>query len=98
MIGRASIGNPFIFKKVKVYLETGKIIEQTFEDKINDFLEFLGLCRKYNFLYTTSIKTQAQYFTKGFCSGEVRKDISELKTIDEIEAYFVNLAKDVKKI
>ena len=98
MVGRASIGNPFIFKKISVYLKTGKIVEQNFEDKINDFLEFLKLCKKYGFLSISSIKTQAQYFTKGFCSGEVRKAISEVKTIDEIEAFFVNLAKDVKKI
>jgi len=38
MIGRAAIGNPFIFKQIKEYLKTGKEIKQTKEEKIKDYL------------------------------------------------------------
>ena len=95
MIGRASIGNPFVFKEIKTYLKTGKIIKQDLKEKAEDFLEYLALCKKYDYLHITAIKMQAQYFTKGFCSGQTRKKIAEFKTIDDIEEFFLNLGKNI---
>lgn len=35
MVGRASIGNPWIFKQIKYFLETGKYFKLSFPEKVN---------------------------------------------------------------
>lgn len=53
MIGRAAIGNPWIFREVAAYLRTGKTIPPpTLEERINIFLEHL--------LEEASVKTEHQ--------------------------------------
>ena len=47
MIGRASMGNPWIFKKIKYYLETGeKLPEITSDEKLKIIKEHLNLLVK----------------------------------------------------
>ena len=47
MIGRASMGNPWIFKKIKYYLETGeKLPEKTSDEKLKIIKEHLNLLVK----------------------------------------------------
>jgi len=42
MIGRASIGNPWIFKEIKSYLETGQIIpEPDIDERVNICIKYL---------------------------------------------------------
>ena len=44
MIGRAAIGNPWIFKRIKEYLNSGIIIEEpSFRDKIEAVIKHLKL-------------------------------------------------------
>ena len=48
MIGRAAVGNPFLFKQVKEYLNNGiESFEPTVEDKVNLCLRHLQLSIKY---------------------------------------------------
>ncbi len=47
MIGRASMGNPWIFKKIKYYLETGeKLPEITSDEKLKIIKEHLNFLVK----------------------------------------------------
>ena len=47
MIGRASMGNPWIFKKIKYYLETGeKLPKITYDEKLKIIKEHLNLLVK----------------------------------------------------
>ena len=86
MIGRASIGNPFIFKKIDEYLRTGKIIEQTKEEKIADFFEYIELCKKFDIFSLSDAKLRAQDFTKGLDgSKRLRRKISSIKSWDELK-------------
>ncbi|MEM3374484.1 MAG: tRNA dihydrouridine synthase DusB [Candidatus Woesearchaeota archaeon] len=96
MIGRAAIGNPFVFKRINYFLETGKKLpKQTFTDKINDFKEFVNLCEKYNYLNITYIKFQATNFAKEFTGASLLRDkISKAKDYKEI----INLMEDIKNI
>ena len=86
MIGRAAIGNPFIFKQIKEYLKTGKEIKQTKEEKIKDYFEYIKLAKKYKIFSISDAKLKAQEFTKGIeGSRELRRRLNTIKTGDEIE-------------
>lgn len=86
MIGRASIGNPFIFKQINSYLETGKNIQQTKQEKIKDYFEYIELTRKFNIFSIKDAKLKAQEFTKGLPgSSKLRKKLNKIKTWEEIE-------------
>ncbi|HLD98371.1 MAG TPA: tRNA dihydrouridine synthase DusB [Candidatus Nanoarchaeia archaeon] len=87
MIARGAVGNPYIFKQIKDYLETGKYDKK---DKIEQFEEYLVLAFKHNISFS-QIKSQAISFTKGIVmGGNLRKEISSAKSIEEI--------KDILKI
>jgi tRNA-dihydrouridine synthase B len=86
MIGRAAIGNPYLFKRINYCLKTKKMLEkQTLKQKTEDFYEYVRLCRKHNYTSISSIKTQAHNFMKGFEGAKtIRQKISRSKTISEI--------------
>jgi tRNA-dihydrouridine synthase B len=89
MIGRAAIGNPFIFRQINEYLETGKIIQQTAEEKIEDYFEYISLTRKYNIFSIKDARYRAQEFTKGLPgSSKVRERLNRVKSWEEIENIF----------
>ncbi len=86
MIGRAAIGNPFIFHEINEYLKTGKIIKQTAKEKINDFFEYIELARKYGIFSVKDARLRAQEFTKGLPgSSKLRQSLNKVKTWEEIE-------------
>jgi len=96
MIGRAAIGNPFIFKQINYFLDTGNNLEKmTFEQRLNDFSYYLKLCKKYGFVNIKAIKMQAQFFTKGFRGARIiRSEISKCKTMDEISKTLEKFSKN----
>ncbi len=86
MIGRAAIGNPFIFKQINHYLETGEIIQQNKEEKIKDFFNYIKLTQKFKIFSIIDAKQKAQEFTKGFArSSKLRKKLNTVKSWEEIE-------------
>jgi tRNA-dihydrouridine synthase B len=85
MVGRAAIGNPFIFKQINEYLKTGKIIKQTREEKIKDYFEYIKLAKKYDCFSIKDAKWKAQEFTKGLTgSTKLRRRINSVKSEKEI--------------
>ncbi|MDP3026119.1 MAG: tRNA dihydrouridine synthase DusB [Nanoarchaeota archaeon] len=92
MIGRAAIGNPFIFKQINEYLKKGKEIKQTKEEKIEDYFKYIRLTKKHKIFSASDAKLKAQEFTKGIQgSRELRGRLNTIKTWDEIE----NLVKEL---
>jgi len=86
MIGRAAIGNPFIFKQINEFLKTEKIIEQTREKRIKDYFEYIKLAKKYDCFSLKDAKWKAQEFTKGLSgSTKLRRKLNSIKNWDEIE-------------
>ena len=86
MIGRAAIGNPFIFKQINEYLKTGKIIEQTKEERVKDYFEYIELTKKFGIFSILDAKRQAQYFTKGFNgSSRLRKKLNGVRDFEVIK-------------
>lgn len=86
MIGRAAIGNPFIFKKISHYLTTGEILPpQQPAERLADFFKYTELCRNYNMLTYNDLKRNAQWFTKGMEKVKhVRVNINKTADVDSI--------------
>ena len=86
MIGRAAMGNPFLFRRISHYLKTGEILEYNVcRQRTADLEEYLGLLKKYDLTDTVNLRSHAQWFTKGIRGGKnIRNRIADAKDIDEI--------------
>lgn len=80
MIGRAAIGNPLIFKKIKMHMR-GKKYEETIKERIQAFEKYIEYAKKYDVLTKVKVLRQAQYFTKGYPKAtKFRNELCSKKT------------------
>ncbi|AAM03489.1 TPA: tRNA dihydrouridine synthase DusB [Methanosarcina acetivorans] len=81
MIGRAAMGNPFIFRRIRHYLETGEKLEVERQARqLEDFEKYISLLEKHNLLSSINLRMHAHWFTKGLHgSRHVREKINSLK-------------------
>ncbi|NJD76697.1 MAG: tRNA dihydrouridine synthase DusB [Candidatus Methanoperedens sp.] len=86
MIGRAAIGNPFIFQRLSCYLNKGEFLSpRTFEEQLDDFFAYEELCRKYDLLAYSDLKLKAHWFLKHKQNiKSVREKINGAKDIDSM--------------
>ncbi|WP_406656028.1 tRNA dihydrouridine synthase DusB [Methanolobus sp. ZRKC2] len=86
MIGRAAMGNPFLFKRISYYLDTGEILE--FEEcaqRVTDLREYFKLLEDHELMHTINVKAHAQWFTRGIRNGRhIRNRIAEARDADEM--------------
>jgi tRNA-dihydrouridine synthase B len=89
MIGRAAIGNPFLFKRINFFLETGNFMpKESANEKLNHYFEYVKLADKYQISSFERLKRQAMWFTRGLLnSKELRDKISKSSCYDEINEY-----------
>jgi tRNA-dihydrouridine synthase B len=88
MIGRAAMGNPFIFKQTNDFLKKGKYDEISSGTKKEAFLEYAKSSEKYNVPFPT-VKNQAMYFSKGIKGGaDFRRQISVANDIEKLRKLF----------
>ena len=84
MIGRASLGNPWIFKKISYYLETGeKMKEVSNEEKYNVILEHFDLLEKEKGEYTATreIRKFIAWYVKGMKNATIiRNEINKVES------------------
>ena len=102
MIGRASIGNPWIFERVKYYLETGeKLREVTLDEKLKTIKEHLELeieekgeivaikeFRKHLSAYSKNLPNSSSFRSK------VNKIEDKNNLEKELDEYFANIKKE----
>ncbi len=82
MIARAARNNPWIFKQILHYFKTNEILEQTKEDKIQLFDEYLA-CGETNMKL---LRMRAMDFTKGIQgSGVLRDNLGRARTIEQLK-------------
>ena len=82
MVARGAIGNPYVFKQIKGYLQ-GKKVKEVSKKKL--FFEYLKYAKKYK-IHFKSIRTQAQWFTKGVKHGaEYRQMINGAETVNDLK-------------
>lgn len=93
MIGRAAIGNPYIFAQIGYFLKTGKQLHTNLSlQRIRDFNNYVELLKLYDLYKYIDLKMQACWFTKELENGRhIRKIISEMDTKEEIVHLMKNL-------
>ena len=81
MIGRAAMGNPFIFKRIRHYLETEEKLEFNRQARqLKDFEKYIDLLEEHNLCLSTNLRMHAHWFTKGLHgSRQIREKINNLK-------------------
>lgn len=89
MIGRAARGNPWIFREVAAYLETGSLIERPNKEEILEMmlrhtkmqLEFKG-----EYTAMREMRKHIAWYTAGFPhSAKLRGSINEVETYEQLE-------------
>ena len=98
MIGRAAIGNPWIFMQIQEYLKNGKIIEISNEKRLKIILEHIEL-QVEELGENTGIKEMRKhmtYYLKGLKDASaIRQKINTIETKNElvecITEYFKNI-------
>ena len=94
MIGRAALGNPWVFKQVEHYLKTGeKITSISYEEKYKVILEHFDLLLKEKGEYTATreIRKHIAWYVKGMKNAsEMRDKINSV----ESETEFKNILKE----
>lgn len=89
MIGRGSLGNPWIFKKIAYYLENGsKMPEISNEEKYNVILEHFDLLEKEKGEYTATreIRKHIAWYVKGMKNATViRDEINRVESSNEFK-------------
>ena len=104
MVARATLGNPWIFKEVDTYLETGKVLPRPSYDEIHEvILRHVKYLRelKGDHLAMLEMRGQIAYYLKGLPNSTfAKKELFQTKTIDDtlnlIEMYF-NQLEELKK-
>lgn len=99
MIGRASLGNPWLFKRIKHFLETGeKLPEVSPIEKLDVIKEHFDLLLKYKGEYTATreIRKHIAWYIKGLPgSSSIRDKINRVESREEfydiINEYLKNL-------
>ena len=88
MIGRGSYGNPYIFKQISHYLDTGELLkEQELVDKIADLKEYAKdlISYKGEFMAMKELRGQAGWFIKGCHNGsKIRQRLSCITTYEDL--------------
>ncbi len=86
MIGRAAMKNPFIFKQINQYLETGKYDKVSDAERIDAFFRYLAYTKQYPTIKLTNIKMQAMNFTRGVKKGKwLREKIGAVKKVEALK-------------
>jgi len=99
MVARGSLGNPWVFKEINYYLETGnKLDRPSYEEIENVVYEHIQLLRnlKGDHLAMLEARGQVAYYLKGLPrSSEMKRDLFSTNTIEEtlslIKNYFDSL-------
>lgn len=88
MIGRASYGNPYIFKQISHYLDTGELLEDmSFADKIEVLKKYAKdlISYKGEYIAMKELRGQAGWFVKGCRDGaKIRLKLSNINTYNDL--------------
>ncbi|MFH1972066.1 MAG: tRNA-dihydrouridine synthase family protein [archaeon] len=93
MIGRAAIGDPMIFTRINTYLEKKEFLPMpVLHEKIDSFLQYYKLAKKYDLVSLHTIQQKAQEFTKNLRSSRIiRKELNKIKSTELLVKYMEGL-------
>ena len=99
MIGRASIGNPWIFRQIKEYLNKEEVMEISDEEKLKTILEHIELQVKY-LGENTGIKEMRKYmsyYLKNMPNAtQMRQKINQIETKKELQESIIKYFETYK--
>lgn len=95
MVGRGTLGNPFLIHRIKVYLQSGEIVpEPSPEEKINMAIEHIKTIVRYKGEYVgiREARKHAIWYIKGMHgSVRVKNLLTAAKTFDEMYELLISL-------
>lgn len=101
MIGRASLGNPWIFKEVNEYIENNKVIDSPSPlEKVDMCIKHLSYLEeiKVSKVAVLEIRNHVAWYLKGLKgTNEVKNKIYMTKNIDEIKKILYDYKKYVEE-
>lgn len=88
-VGRASLGNPRVFREIVHHLTTGeRLPPQTPHERLEDFVDYLRMASDVG-IDGVQVREQAQQFTRGLRGGgELRTLFTKKQTHAQLEARF----------
>jgi len=102
MIGRGSIGNPWIFSHTNHFLKCGELLpEPSLKEKIETCFEHAQLLVKEKGEYTgiRSMRKHLVFYTKGIPrSKELRQRLFSLETLEEVKQAFCEYLLHIKNV
>lgn len=99
MIGRAAMGNPFIFDELIQYKSTGTIVKIADREKLDTALRHFQylLDFKNEYLACTEFRKHLSWYTKGMPnSAKLRHDINSVRQKEELFAIIEELKKTLE--
>lgn len=85
MIGRAAMGNPYIFKQCNDFMQKGSFDNLTNAQKVGYFFDYLDMAADFDVSYAR-IKDHAVEYTRGIEGGaSIRREISSSQNIEELK-------------
>lgn len=98
MIGRASIGNPWIFREIQEYLNDQEVTQVSNEEKLKIILEHIDLQVKY-LGENTGIKEMRKYMSyylkKLPNATQMRQKINQIETKQELQNCIITYFKNI---
>ena len=89
MVGRACRGNPWIFREITHYLNTGEKLEKPTKDEVREtILRHARLQLEYKGEYTAirEMRKHVAWYTTGYPhSARLRQMVNEMETIEQLE-------------
>lgn len=96
MIGRGAQGNPWIFRQIQEYLDTGRRLEKPpFEEMVNMLLRHARMLLEVKGEYTgiREIRKHVAWYTSGYQhSARLRGRINEVESYQQLEELFSGLS------
>ena len=88
MIGRGAQGNPWIFKRINHYMQTGEILpEPTLDEKINTAIKHLRLAVEEHgeYIAVREMRKHVAWYLKGLKnSARVRDEVNKIESYEEV--------------
>lgn len=98
MIGRGAFGNPWLFRQINAYLDSGIVIPPpSLEEKMAVMLRHIAKMVEYKGEYTAmrEARRHAAYYTKGLRGGaKFRAQMSSLETYDDLKEITFKIVKE----
>jgi len=99
MIGRAAQGNPWLFKRIKTYFETGEILSKpTYTEIFDMILRHARLQVKYKgeYLAIREMRKHVGWYTEGLpYSAKLRNNVNQIETYKQLEEMFLVYAESL---